>query len=446
MPEYPPPQVNLGLDLRPEMRQLPVAVLCQLMALVPVPAAEIDRAVQQALEVNPCLVRAEGWPCAGCGRHLRGRRCPTCATVLRSAMEPSTDQAGDWRSPLVNDVCLELAGVSREAVERVLSHLDSRGLLADEADVAAHSAGVDRATADVILDTARLVGPPGMAACSVQDSIRRQCEALIAAGRAPALLIAIVDEHLESVASDELQAVAEALGCSPAAVTEAVTILRSQVRPYPVLDGPPAAPVQPDLVIRWRHGDGDRHGPLSAGTNREGVSNLVVEVADARWYGLRIETDRADSSRWSAPHVQAAQDLLRQIELRASLLRRIGEDLVAHQATFLLEGHSHRSLRRADVAARLGVHPSTVGRAVARKWVRCPSGRLVPLASFFGAATGPMDVLRRLLADHPASSDRALAALLAEQGHPVARRTVAKYRSALLVPARHPKFGSPPRS
>ena len=87
------------------------------------------------------------------------------------------------------------------------------------------------------------------------------------------------------------------------------------------------------------------------------------------------------------------------------------------------------------------MHPSTVGRAVRHKWLLGPTGQLTPLHACFGAATGPLDELQRLLADHPTATDGTLAGLLAERGHRLARRTVAKYRAALAVPARHPAPG-----
>jgi RNA polymerase sigma-54 factor len=113
------------------------------------------------------------------------------------------------------------------------------------------------------------------------------------------------------------------------------------------------------------------------------------------------------------------------------------------QGPFLLgRRDAHRPLRRQDVARAVQVVPSTVGRAVAGKHLRCPDGRILPLAACFGADTGPKAVLQRLLDQHPEAGDAALQQLLAADGLVLARRTVAKYRAALQVPARAVPFGA----
>jgi RNA polymerase sigma-54 factor len=110
---------------------------------------------------------------------------------------------------------------------------------------------------------------------------------------------------------------------------------------------------------------------------------------------------------------------------------------VEHQQAFLVGGPAAlRPLTRAEVAAALGMHESTVSRAVADKYALLPDGTMVPLSRFFGVGGGVDGELRRLLAsaDGPISDQR-LAERLREAGFPIARRTVAKHRARLGLAA-----------
>jgi RNA polymerase sigma-54 factor len=102
------------------------------------------------------------------------------------------------------------------------------------------------------------------------------------------------------------------------------------------------------------------------------------------------------------------------------------------------EGRALRPLTHAEIAAEVGVHPSTVSRAVMHRYLRLPSGRVVPLASLFcrdaGAPAALATVIEREAQPH---SDAELARELARLGHRVARRTVAKYRAGLGIPPQH---------
>ena len=333
----------------------------------------------------------------------------------------------DWRETLANDVRLELGDVARDVIEQVLACIDDRGLLVDEPGEVAHILRLDAVDVDRVLAVARAVGPPGIGARSPVECVQLQCVALVARGVAPEILTEIAARHLELVAERDFHALASALACSIDEVEQAVAVMLEHVRPFVAFDGRPTSFVRPDLIIRRRHDDREE---------------LVVEVPDSRWYGLRTASMVAGAEEWLTPHIRAANDLVRQLDARANLLRRVGEDLIAYQRSFVVDGSSHAPLRRVDVAHRLEVHPSTVGRAVTDKWIQCPDCRVIPLSSCFGAASGPIETLTELLQRNPSASDRQLAVLLSERGIQIARRTVAKYRITVNEPARNPKPGS----
>jgi RNA polymerase sigma-54 factor len=146
--------------------------------------------------------------------------------------------------------------------------------------------------------------------------------------------------------------------------------------------------------------------------------------------------------------LQEARWLIKSLETRADTLLRVARSIVRHQTGFLEHGpQAMRPLTLKDVALELGLHESTVSRVTTRKYLRTPRGTFefkyffssgIATDSGGGAsATAIQAMLRRLIeAENPRSplSDAKLAKLLAQDGIPVARRTVAKYREAMKIP------------
>ena len=145
--------------------------------------------------------------------------------------------------------------------------------------------------------------------------------------------------------------------------------------------------------------------------------------------------------------IAAAHLLTEAVERREETIRAIAQEIFDRQPGFFEQGlKGLRPLTMLEIAAKVGVHPTTVSRTVNDKYVSTPKGT-VELRQFFtqGLETTNGEVVTKdavhdalkALVDaedkaHPLS-DEALAAKLKEQGYPVARRTVAKYRSMLGI-------------
>lgn len=148
---------------------------------------------------------------------------------------------------------------------------------------------------------------------------------------------------------------------------------------------------------------------------------------------------------------RSALQLMRNIEQRKNTILRTCEAIVRRQGDFLEKGvDALKPMMIKEVAEEIGVHPSTVSRAVSSKYVHTPQG-VFELRFFFsegvngpeGAAT-PLMLLKRkvkkLIEDEdprkPLTDDQ-IAAMLQQQGIDVTRRTVAKYREDLRIPSTH---------
>ena len=109
------------------------------------------------------------------------------------------------------------------------------------------------------------------------------------------------------------------------------------------------------------------------------------------------------------------------------------------QRQFILKGDAYiKPVTRARLSEELGVHESTVSRAVASKSVQLPNNRIIPLAKLFDRSLHIRTALKQIIEQETKPlSDTQIADLLKKRGHSVARRTVAKYRSMEgILPAR----------
>ncbi|WP_325118386.1 hypothetical protein [Nocardioides sp.] len=395
---------NLGMA--PRLTARPGLRLLSYLALLPAGTLELEATVARAVAENPFLERRAWRTCRTCGLATVAERCPACATP---AWESEPVAPADWRADLLADVLPDLPRPHHGPTRLVVAALDDHGLLPLPPDL----------PADVLAEVVtalRAAGPPGIAASSPTDCVRVQAHALVADGEATETLAHLVDDWLPAVAEGRYADVADALGVPEPEVLAAVDLLRARTRPFVALTSPAPRSAPTDVVFVRRHGA------------------LVAHVADAAGLGLARAADDLppgpEARAWAAPHRDAADRLLAAVTARHRMLQRVADVLADRQRDFVLHGaEAHRPVRRREVASALDVHPSTVGRAVAGKVARCPDGRVVPLAAFFGAVTSTRSRVEQALRDHPGASDAEVSAALARTGKPLARRTVAKYRA-----------------
>ena len=148
--------------------------------------------------------------------------------------------------------------------------------------------------------------------------------------------------------------------------------------------------------------------------------------------------------------MQSALNFMKALKLRKSTIREITEEIVKAQPEFLEKGFAYlKPLRLKDISAALGIHESTVSRAIHGKSILTPQG-MIPYKSFFSnrmeTADGSesqksiMEKIRHLIGGEDASkplSDQEIVKQLGLGGITIARRTVAKYREMLKILPTH---------
>ena len=183
---------------------------------------------------------------------------------------------------------------------------------------------------------------------------------------------------------------------------------------------------------------------------RFNVYNALAALATCGAMGVAPET-AAEARKYLAEKIRSGKFIVDSLHQRRETIRRIAEEIAAAQGEFFEQGISRlRPMTMGAVAEKLGVHETTVGRAVSGKYARTPQG-VLELKFFFTtgiktadggsiSAEAVKEAVGKIIAHEDVRrplSDQAIAEKLNGQGFQLARRTVAKYREQLGLPPAH---------
>lgn len=329
---------------------------------------------------------------------------------------------------------LRLDGDTARTVSFLAFCLDGDGYLRAPLDELSGDSGIPLPLLERSLAVLRTLEPAGVGAESLSQCLALQLERAGVGGTA----LAVVRDHLEALARHRYRSIAGKLGVSVDEVLAARKAIRElDPRPGAVFEQPgQTAYVYPDIFVEAQDG----HFVARARAGERPAFQI-----NGYYRELLANSGQAEVKDYLRKKVQAAQDVLDAIAQRQATLLRCAQAIVDRQEDFFRAGEAAlRPLRMADVAEAVGIHESTVSRAVREKYLQCRQG-VYPLGWFFsrgGAGDGmggaaARAALRRLIDGedkaHPLS-DQKLCEALAEEGCPVSRRTVAKYRDELNIP------------
>jgi RNA polymerase sigma-54 factor len=254
----------------------------------------------------------------------------------------------------------------------------------------------------------------------------------------------IVREHLSLLQKRDTRELAKIIDRSMEELQQAVEMIRTlDPKPGQRYNRPNTRLIEPDVAFVKR---GDE---IVIVMNEEDMPTLRLNHGYKKL--LTQAGTEKDVKDYVKERYRSALQLMRNIEQRKSTILRTCEAIIRRQPEFLENGvEALRPMMIKDVAEEIGVHPSTVSRAVSNKYVHTAQG-VYELRFFFsegvngpeGAGT-PLPQLKRMVKkliededpQKPLTDDH-IAALLQNQGIRVTRRTVAKYREDLNIPSTH---------
>ncbi len=401
------------------------------LLLLKFPAAELAEHLAAAAQRNPFL----RFDPPRDARFFHAAFVQTSFTDSVSAKgEPGTESVAPWQERVAQQIARKpLSEEIKRLALIILAELDNRGRLETPLSALAEQEQVSLATMELALCAVQSCEPAGIGARDLAECLALQ---LVAEGLDPTSARATVAE-MPRFARGDIKGAARALGLSEAEAQARARLFRG-LSPDPIAASAPSAPpipVLPDLVLERSLTGHDRVRPLT-----EMLPRVRLDPALVR---------RAESEGFARELLAEARALLQALAARESTLVRIGNWLVARQAAALAAGPSALvPATRADCAEALGMHASTVGRAVAGKTLLA-DGRLWKLEHLFSrginrkrsetlSARAAAAKLAQLLIEEAAAeavSDAELAKRLAAKGITIARRTVTKYRARLGVPS-----------
>jgi RNA polymerase sigma-54 factor len=256
--------------------------------------------------------------------------------------------------------------------------------------------------------------------------------------------IAIVDQHLRAVQSKQHKEIGKAIGRPADAVQQAIDYIRTlDPRPGLQYNKVQARLIEPDVAF-IKHGD-----EWLVLMNDDDLPQLRLNPAYKRL--LTRETNDKNTRDYVKERYKSAIQLIKNIEQRKQTITKVCYCIVARQYDFLEKGIDYlKPMMIKEVAEEIGVHPSTVSRAVASKYAHTPQG-VFELRYFFsesvqgpeGGNTSLLILKRRvkkLIEEEDPNrplTDEQLTRILQSQGIQVTRRTVAKYREDMRIPSTH---------
>lgn len=412
---------------------------------------ELEAAVERELAENPALEAKEGetsLPTAdSSAMPERDLRLP-----FGRGQEPDDDDPMEriasslsLHDHLREQVGQVASGRCAAIVRALIENVDERGYLtANLVDIAEMVRG-SVADVEAAVQSLQAMDPPGIGARDLRECLLLQATHLEQIGEGNPLALAILRRCWEDLVAHREARIVSRLGAKADEVQRALAFVRTALTPYPGTAFRPswesrpqngAGTVRPDIIFRRTEAGFlvDLPGDLSE----------MLTVAPL-WQRLADRPERSDGdgmARYVREHVERAEGFLHGLARRGRTLRALANALVELQHGFLETGNRAflRPLTRASLSERLGLDESVISRSVADKFAQLPSGEVLPLDAFFGNAHAVREALLQLVSDEDPTrpyADEEIADILTQQGFPLARRTVAKYRGLeKILPAR----------
>ncbi len=369
---------------------------------------------------------------------------------LAESVEPAYAESRQVEAPV--DLPAEASFASRSG--------DSAAAVAPAHEPVSHAAptytpNFTAADLQEALEVVRQLDPPGVAcrdlrSCLMCQLLYHQAQlALHRNGNGTEQVLkdamAVVDQHLRGLQNRQHKEIAKAIGRPIEAVQAALDYIRTlDPRPGLRYNKVQARLIEPDVAF-VKHGD-----EWLVIMNDEDLPQLRLNPAYKKLV-TRDGTNEKSTRDYVKERYKSAIQLIKNIEQRKQTITKVCYCIVARQQDFLERGIDQlKPMMIKEVAEEIGVHPSTVSRAVANKYAHTPQG-VFELRYFFsesvqgpeGGGTSLLILKRRvkkLIEEEDPSrplTDEQITRILQSQGIQVTRRTVAKYREDMRIPSTH---------
>ncbi|WP_094603768.1 RNA polymerase sigma-54 factor [Sporomusa silvacetica DSM 10669] len=464
-------QLDYGLKLETTQKLIMTPQLRQAIAILQLPATELAELVEKELLENPVLEadanesnnepegeveslsssseqednqpEADGWV----EYLLNGTQTTAGAQSGNTEMEKQREIADAETVSLQNYLEMQLhfavLDASHLAIGKYLiGCIDDNGYLCGTTAEAATQMAVAETVVDNVLKLIQTFEPIGVGARSLQECLLLQLEPKVKEYNSKefALTVAVIRDHLDQVALGRYKQIADKQHCSLHEVQQAVDIIRTlDPKPGCAFGGGQPGYIIPDIIVER----------VNSGYAIHINDSHVPQLSINSYYRQIVREEPSDARKYVEGRINAAVWLIKSIEQRRRTLYNVAEAIIEMQQNFFDHGPKFlRPLTMKKVADQIGVHESTISRATSNKYMATPHG-VFGMNTFFTAgiqsavgedisASRVKQEIRELIAaENPMQplSDQSLGDILNSKGIMVSRRTVAKYREEMAIPA-----------
>lgn len=329
-------------------------------------------------------------------------------------------------------------------VRFLIESLNSCGYLDEDLSALVGQMGMTQEQAEKALKVVQSLDPAGVGARNLSECL---CIQLERQGEKNSLAYRIARDYLDALSKSRYGYIAKQLSADPAEVRAACDLIRT-LNPKPgagfACKETPVY-ITPDVIV------------VSFSDHFELLINdyYFPSLSISGYYrSLMKDCGENDVRDYLMGKVRQAKWVMKSIEQRRSTLMDCAKCILDLQEAFFRHGPGHLvPMTLSDVATRLGIHESTVSRAVKDKYLQCSMG-IFPFSYFFSRSLGTSSgtdsgedsaspdaakaMLKKLIAEENKKkplSDQKICELMEEKGIVLSRRTVAKYRDALGIPS-----------
>lgn len=321
----------------------------------------------------------------------------------------------------------------------LIGNLDEKGYLEVSLEEASRSLGISMEEAEDVLTVIQHFDPVGVCARNLEECLLLQLQHK---GLDDDNIVSVVKHHLEDLANNRFQRIADKLSCSIQEVQQMADLVRTlNPRPGAAYNQGETRYVIPDVTVEKVAGE------YIVLVNDITAPRLTINSFYEKM--LKEQKSQDDARQFIHDKLNAALWLAKSLEQRRLTLMRVTQAIVEMQRDFFEYGvHYLKPMTQKEIAERVTLHESTISRATSNKYVQTPRG-IFELKYFFtsalstanGEVTSSESVKKQIKAiieqedrKRPLS-DQIIAEMLAKKGVEISRRTVAKYREEMMIPS-----------
>ena len=354
---------------------------------------------------------------------------------------------------------IEMSNLSvqdKEVARLIIDYIDETGLLTESLEQIHQSVSghflLELDEVEAVLTYIQHLDPIGVGARSLSECLLIQLTHEYQSHPLFKKAKILLEKHIELLEKRDFTGLRKALRLKPAKLEELMQLIRSlDPAPGKKLSDAETDYITPDIYVKkvkgkWKISiNGDTQPSLQ-------INDYYAAMLDKNRNGKNSpERLQNETSNYIKDNLQQARWFIKSIENRNTTIINVAHAIIERQLAFLQYGdEAMKPMKLSDLAEQLGLHESTISRVTTRKYMHTPRG-VYEFKYFFSShvntdtggecsATAIRAMIKKLIAKEEPSkplSDSKLTDLLNERGIKVARRTVAKYREALSIPASH---------